>query len=831
MDKKNADLSNYRLGELIDISAVQKMADSHFLATGIPVGLIDATDDSILVEAGWQDICVSYHRIHPETSKRCQESDNFIKKNLNKRGICEYRCLNGLWHIGIPICISEEHLGTLFLGQFFYEDKPPDHQFFYDQCKKYGFNWETYSAALAEVPILSREKIKDIVEYDIALARFISNLAEKSLHQKIGKKKLKNAFNALQESENKFRTVFENAAQGKTINSLDGQFLGVNEALCQLSGFTREELLAKKWQDLVHPEFIDKLDRQIQMLLKGEIQSFRQELKFTRKNGEELWSRNNIVLIRDSSGTPQFLFAEIEDITAQKKNELLLLESEEKYRMLFDGAEIMISIYDRKGRCLLMNQKLAAMFGSEPEKLIGRTFTELHPNMGHEYTLRIQKVIDQENLAEYEDLVSFPDGRKAWLLSKVHPVKDANGRIYAAQILSQDITEKKNLAHQLQQNQKMEALGTLAGGIAHDFNNMLSPILGFTELVKIRTAEDQKIQNMLNQILASGLRAKELVKHILTFSRKADAKNDVMQITPIIKENVKFLKASISPDIEIKCHYPQEDLTIYADLTQVHQVLMNLLTNAVHAMHENGGILDLKLGTEEINKADNRYSPELETAKYVKLEIKDTGHGISEKIIDRVFEPFFTTKPRGEGTGLGLSQAYGLVKEMGGHISVDSTKDIGTIFTLLIPVHDGAKSEYDDVLTTGLVKGRGKILIVDDEKSILDWTSKILLECGYTIVCASSGSEALAELTKAPDEIDLVITDLSMPKMTGLELANLMKDSNPDLPILLSTGFSETLTPAKLKENGIASLLMKPVIASELSQRVDFCLTRKNKGK
>ena len=831
MDKPKTDLPRYRLSDLIEISAIQKMADSHFTTTGIPVGLIDTTDGSVLVEAGWQEICVNFHRKHPETIKRCQESDNFIIKSLHKTDITEYRCLNGLWHIGIPICISEEHLGTLFLGQFFYEDQPPDQQFFYDQSQKYGFDWEFYRIALTKVPVLSRDKIKDIVEYDIALARFIANLAEKSLQQKIGETKLKNAFNALRESEDKFRTIFENAAQGKVIHSLDGQFLDVNESLCQLSGYAREELLTKKWQDLVHAEFVVKMEKQVGKVLKGEMHSFQEEFKFTQKNGKELWARNNTVLISDSSGKPQYLFADVEDINVQKRNEFLLQESEEKYRLLFDSAEIMISIYDKDGCCLLMNQKLAALFGSEPEELIGKTLTELHPKMGREYTQRIKKVIYQSNLAEYEDLVSFPDGRKAWLLSKVHPVKDANGKIYAAQILSQDITEKKNLARQLQQTQKMEALGTLAGGIAHDFNNMLSPILGFTELVKMRTAEDQKAQKMLNQILASGIRAKELVKHIMTFSRSADAKNDAMQIAPIIKENVKFLKASISPDIEIKCHYPQEELIIFADLSQIHQVLMNLLTNAVHAMHENGGVLEIRLGTEEINKTDNRYSPDLETATYVKLEIKDTGHGISENIIDRVFEPFFTTKPRGEGTGLGLSQAYGLVKEMGGHISVESTKDIGSTFTLLIPAHEGAKPAYDDILSTGLVQGHGKIMIVDDEKSILDWSSKILTECGYSVVAVDSGTEALAEFTKAPNEFDLVITDLSMPKMTGLELANLLKDKRSDLPILLSTGFSETLTPAKLKENGITSLLMKPVIASELSQRVDFCLTKKNQEK
>lgn len=704
MDTHPTILSHYKLGELLDISAIQKMADSHFSSTGIPIGLIDAADGAVLVEAGWQDICLNFHRRHPEAKKSCQECELFMKRSSDKRGISEYRCSNGLWHIGIPICISEENRGTLFLGQFFYEDTLPDYQFFYDQCQRYGFDWQSYKVALAKVPVLSRDKKEDIIEYDIAFAGFISKLAEKSLHQKIGEEKLKNAFHALHESEDKFRTVFENAAQAKTINSLDGQYLSVNNSLCHVSGYSSDELKNHRWQELIHPDFVAPLEKDIDRLIKGKIESFQQEAKFIHKSGRELWLRNSVVLIRDNAGTPQFLYADVENIT-----------------------------------------------------------------------------------------------------------------------------EEKNLLRQLQQTQKMEALGTLAGGIAHDFNNMLSPILGFTELVKLRTAEDPKSQKMLNQILASGMRARELVKHIMTFSRSGEAKNDAMQIVPIIKENVKFLRASTPHDIEIKCVYPQEELIIFADLTQVHQVLMNLLNNAVQAMRENGGVLEIKLDTEEISKTANRYSANLKTAKYVKLEIKDTGHGISEMIIDRIFEPFFTTKPRGEGTGLGLSQAYGLVKEMGGHIAVESSMNVGSTFTVLIPVHGETQPAHDDILSTGLVQGSGKILLVDDEKSILDWTSKILIECGYSVVGLESGQQALTEFSENPDTFDLIITDLSMPKMTGLELASAMKELRHDIPILLCTGFSEMLTPAKLKKNGITSLLMKPVIASELSQRVDSCLTMKKR--
>ena len=706
MDNHTTNLSRYRLGDLLEIPAIQKVADSHFSTTGIPIGLIDAADGSVLVEAGWQDICLNYHREHPEARKSCQECESFMKARSDKMDIREYRCSNGLWHIGIPICVLEKQRGTLFLGQFFYEDTLPDYQFFYDQCKKYGFDWESYKRALAKVPVLSRDKKEDIIEYDIAFARFISSLAEKSLQLKIGEEKLKDAFFSLQESENTFRTIFENAAQGKAITTLDGQFLRVNNSLCQVSGYTSEELLTKKWQDLILPDFIAPLKKHIDQLLRGQIQSFQHEVKFTHKNGQEIWLQNNVVLINDNAGDPQFLYTDVENIT-----------------------------------------------------------------------------------------------------------------------------EKKQLARQLQQTQKMEALGTLAGGIAHDFNNMLSPILGFAELVKIRTADDPKSQEMLNQILACGIRAKELVKHIKIFSRKADAKNGAMQIIPILKENVKFLQTSISPDIEIRCHYPQEEPIIYADLTQVHQILMNLLTNGVQAMRENGGVLEIRLGTEKIETTDNPYSADLKTANYVKLEIKDSGQGIPEMIIDRIFEPFFTTKPRGEGTGLGLSQAYGLAKEMGGHISVESTTNIGTTFTLLIPEHGDAKPAHDDILSTGLVQGSGRILLVDDEKSILDWTSKILAECGYSVVAVNNAAEALAKFSNGPEEFDLVITDFSMPKMTGLELASMITGKRSDLPVLLCAGFSESLTPKKFKENGITSVLMKPVIASELSQRVDFCLSQKKQEK
>ena len=374
----------------------------------------------------------------------------------------------------------------------------------------------------------------------------------------------------------------------------------------------------------------------------------------------------------------------------------------------------------------------------------------------------------------------------------------------------------------------MEALGTLSGGIAHDFNNLLSSILGFTELAKEGNI-DETTKKRLDKVLSAGSRARDLIKHIQIFSRRANVQKKLIQITPLILESLTFLKASIPKNIHIQHKLDESDLMIMADATQIHQIFMNLFTNAAHSMKEKGGALNVQLKSINIQKGTLSQANELTPGPYLQLTVADTGYGISPKVIGRIFEPFFTTKKHGEGTGLGLSIIYGIIKEMGGSISVYSEVNMGTTFQVLFPVHHDKAETPKDSTDQYLPSGKGKILLVDDEASIIDWSRQLLLKLGYQVDSMTESLKALKTFKENPQEYDLLITDMAMPQLNGLELSKHILKIRADIPIIICTGFSAGLTPEMIKKHGIFERIMKPMIASELANAVHRALN-KTKG-
>ncbi len=446
------------------------------------------------------------------------------------------------------------------------------------------------------------------------------------------------------------------------------------------------------------------------------------------------------------------------------------------------------------------------------------------------YRTAIQKAQDKGVSFNMEFQLSLPSQNIKWIFVICEPEPAVGYNGYLIRGTLQDITERKRMERRMQQSQKMEALGTLAGGIAHDFNNILSSIIGFTELAKMDVPDNSEVSSNLEQVMAAGLRARDLVRHILTFSRKADVQQQIINIVPLVKECLKFIKASASPDIDIRKNIFEKDLPVLADPTQVHQMIMNLLANAVHAMKENGGTLDLTVKSVTIYKDEILQSKNIDAGQYVQILVSDTGCGISRALKEKIFEPFFTTKRRGEGTGMGLSTVYGIVKDLEGDISVYSEPGSGATFQVLIPQKSTDADLEFTLPQADLITGKGRILIVDDEKSIVAWTSKVLSKLGYYVVGVFGGHEAVDELSKDPGGFDLVITDLAMPEINGLELSKKIKHIRPDIPIILCTGFSEGLKPDLFETHNIISMVMKPMIASELSGIVNKALIATGKS-
>ena len=380
-------------------------------------------------------------------------------------------------------------------------------------------------------------------------------------------------------------------------------------------------------------------------------------------------------------------------------------------------------------------------------------------------------------------------------------------------------TEKEKLEAQLQQAQKMESLGTLAGGIAHDFNNILGVIIGSSQLLEITNAVEESSRSTLGSIITASTRAKELVRQILAFSRHAKQEKILLNLKPIIRETFEFLRASIPSIIELRQQVDAKTDTIIADPTQMQQVLMNLCTNAAHAMEKAGGVLEVGLSNVTLGPGDTRSYPDLEPGGYVRLTVTDTGHGIEPGVMQKIFEPYFTTKEVGKGTGLGLSVVHGIVKAHGGAIKVYSEVGKGTTFQVLLPRAEGNRTD-EAKGPQALLGGKERILIVDDEIALVEITRQMLGWLGYEVEIRTSAIEALEAFRKNPGRFDLVITDLTMPQMTGMKLARQMFQIRPDIPIILCTGFSDQLEEKQALSIGIKAFLFKPLVANELAEAV-----------
>jgi PAS domain S-box-containing protein len=448
---------------------------------------------------------------------------------------------------------------------------------------------------------------------------------------------------------------------------------------------------------------------------------------------------------------------------------------------------------------------------------------EIFPGAAHIYDLDIAGFVGIRLLnKEGEAIGILAAMSKEWLIlpkraEDVMKILAARTSAEIERINTED--KKKQMEVLLQQAQKMEAIGTLAGGIAHDFNNILQSIMLNTELAQFENSSNIVVQHRMDEVLKASKRATDLVKQILTFSRQSEIELRPLKISLVIKEALKMLRSSLPSTIEIITHISTEDDLALADPTQIHQVIMNLCTNASHAMRENGGTLTVNLKPVIISPEFVSNYPELPPGPYISLIVNDTGHGIDRSIIDRIFDPFFTTKERGEGTGLGLAVVYGIVKELKGTIRVESEKGVGSGFTILLPsIQRPVKSEI--IETHAIPHGTETMLLIDDEEGLLIAQKKIFERLGYKVETHSSSTAALEVFRVDPKRFDIVITDQTMPKMTGSQLAKEFMAIRPDIPIILCTGFSDVISEEAAKAIGIKEFIMKPIVISDIACKV-----------
>lgn len=525
----------------------------------------------------------------------------------------------------------------------------------------------------------------------------------------------------------------------------------------------------------------------------------------------------------DTDGSPLVLMIGF-DITARINIEESLRESEQRYRTIFEKVPdgIIITEVD-SGRIAQANPAACRMYGYGPGELPGLLFEEFISQAGSSLYEKALKRLDTGKpfQAESEEVrkdgspfhVEMQGGRVTW-----------KSRDYNLFII-RDITENKRYQERIRQSEKMEAIGTLAGGIAHDFNNILSVVLGFAELAREDVKDRPEAVENLNEILHAGQRAQELVNQILTFSRRSEHQRKPLRLQSIVKEGTRFLRASIPASVEMHTAVAEDCGPVLADPTGMHQVLMNLCTNAYQSIRETGGLLTVGVKQVLLDPKQAELLPDLKAGPHVCLTVADTGCGIDATILNRIFEPYFTTKEKGEGTGLGLATVHSIVQAHDGAIKVESAPGQGTLFEVYLPVCiQDAEGALPPSIEYQHTRGHERILVIDDETAVLRVVAKHLSRMGYGVSAFDEPTKALDAFRAAPDQYDIVVSDMTMPKLSGKKLAEEILALQPGLPVILCTGYSKNVSAESLHGLGIHSVIQKPLELTKLAEAVRSAL-------
>jgi len=642
----------------------------------------------------------------------------------------------------------------------------------------------------------------------------------------------KQAEEALRHSEARFRAAFENASVGITLVSLDGTYLEVNEAFARVLGYRPEDLIGKSVVDFTHPNDLGRRSDFLSELISGRISSGEQERRLIHRNGSAVWTLIGASVQRDPDGKPMYFISLVQDITERKLADQKLRETERKYRELAESLPQVIFEVDLNGHLNYVNQTGLKLFGYTPED-IANGFNVLDvfiPEDRERLAANIMRNIHGQELgrqhytAVRKDGTKFPVGAHASPVMSGHTATGLRGILIDLTATQQANEEKKKLEIQLQQAQKMEAIGALAGGIAHDFNNILSAIIGYTELAMLNEGAEQ-CTTELNEALKAANRAKDLVKQILAFSRQTDEERMPVRVALVAKEAVKFIRATLPTTIEIATRIDEKSGAVLANSVELHQIIMNLCTNAQHAIGEQAGHLEVAVQNADIDLSQKNDLIGLQPGSYVRISVADTGYGMTPDVMHKIFDPYFTTKEKGVGTGLGLAVVHGIVKKYEGTIKVDSKPGTGTTFHIYLPKVDLAAPVSADP-PKALIGGTERILFVDDEKMLVDIGQQALQRLGYEVVCRTSPLEALELFKAKPDHFDLVITDKTMPGMTGDALAKELLAIRPSLPVIICTGYSQTIDQERSRKIGIRAFVMKPILIQEIAAAVRMALSK-----
>ena len=613
---------------------------------------------------------------------------------------------------------------------------------------------------------------------------------------------------ALRESEEKYRSMMESMKAAVYICSPDFRVEYMNPAMIKRTGRDATGEICHK--------AIHDLDEQCPWCVHAKIQQGESvETEILSPKDKRYYNVSHSPIFHQNDSISKMTI--YRDRTESKQVE----EERNRLATAIEHAAESVIIASRPGTIQYVNPSFERLSGYTQEEIVGQNFRILKSDKHDEsFYKEMWDIIAKGNVWAGRITNRMKGGTLRDFETRISPVRDSSGEIINFVSVNRDVTQEVALEAQLRQAQKLQSIGTLAGGIAHDFNNILYPIIGYTEMAIDDVPADSLTRRNLLEVLKATKRARDLVQQILTFSRQSELELKPLKFQSIVKEALKLLRASIPSTITISQNINNACGAIRGDQTQIHQIAMNLCTNAYQSMEETGGKLELSLDEIAIGTDEAIDEVSLQPGRYSKLTVSDTGHGMEPAVMEKIFDPYFTTKEPGKGTGLGLSVVHGIVNTHNGHISASSEPGKGTKFNVYLPLFGSADIEAETISPETLATGDEHILLVDDEKQIVDVVRQMLERLGYQITVRTSSIEALEAFRASPAKFDLVITDLTMPNMTGDKLSGELMNIRSDIPVILCTGFSEKMSKERAEALGIKDFLMKPVIINALAQTV-----------
>ncbi len=625
---------------------------------------------------------------------------------------------------------------------------------------------------------------------------------------------------ALVESEALYRQIVNAAYEGVWLLDLEGRTIFVNQRTADLFGYTRDEMMGQSLFDFMDPP--ERAEAELRMRRRRENISEEHEFRFRHKSGAELWTHIAASPLRDDAGKIVGALGMLVDITPLKRAEATLSRNAAELRILFEGAAIGIALVDERGRPLRSNPALQRMLGYSADELSHMSFAEFtHPD-DVASDLHLLERMARGDISSYQLEKRFlhRDGHVIWGRLTASVMRAEGERVLGIGMV-EDVTDKKRLEAQFHTAQRMESLGTLAGGIAHDFNNILAAIVANVELAASELDPRHPLQVTLAEIELAGTRAAALVRQILTFSQRGTPERRRMRLESAAGEAIQLLRATVPAQVSIQASFSPGVPEILADPTQVHQVVMNLGTNAMHAMSETGGVLGIRTEAVTLTAPLQGVHGELSPGTYAKLSVTDTGSGIEPEVAARIFDPFFTTKGAGKGSGLGLAVVHGVMRAHHGDVVLESTPGKGSRFDLYFPVTTALAPESRPPRIATDRRGKGqRIICIDDEEPITRVTTLLLKRVGYDAVGFNDPRQALNAIAESPTRFDLVVSDCSMPVIWGLDFVRELRRLRSDLPIVMTSGLLAPELEASLRELGVREFVAKPATLPDLSAAI-----------